>query len=784
MAKVCNSAFVDSRYGNDKYAELSNPDRKFKTICCAIAGIRCQQKLCGYGRWTVFLDPCTFEEDVKLYPAIDLHGKDRRNSVIKGNISASKLKAVTDQVEIKELSVVGQISKMSKSLGTLLMYDVIATINLPNSPFVIEAGSVQVTNCTIQQIIDGGNSNCYFYQLLGANPINLMVRNCLHTRTFAQATITGQVFSNIVTSNTNLQTIIAFQSNTFSNSFSQLFKGLLIPYYANSAAGFLQSHGDTLEHAFTQGAGTGVIPPTVGATYSTAFILLFKITAPNSTLEAHVHTTEVLHLPETTLNIFSSAHNVSSEKAKTKHVGWQSLREIPEALRILDNTTPITVTQRNAERSMIGAASDDKHFSGRLVVETLDVTAANYPPVPPDNPLGAVLVIPDNVGVVNVEENAVMYIPIPASPTIGQQITFNFLNGDFFGITAVADPTNPPSLPLVVVIRDSRGSPTTGNFIAYSLYDITPPKGLYPSPPYNIITVKNTVSVTFTLTNLTLVGGNLQVTLTAVSIPGTSQLLGPGSYTIPIPKNVSNVRIIFWAAGGSGGPFASLVEAFYYGSGGGGAGGATIFYTTTVTNLQSILMNVAPTTNSVGVAGNPTVAIFSYSTKIDNFTALGGNGGGIATYNDNSEQFVPAPGGTGNGATFTYNNQSVTPPPNFTVITGANGGNGGPPTLEGSSKGFDGQPNNFSGEPGGIGGTCIGPSHFGPIVSGSGGGSGGYQGPGGSGGNFTTYFGGQVIINGVAGPSAGLGGGGGGQGPADIPGVINGGAGGALVTFF
>jgi hypothetical protein len=229
-----------------------------------------------------------------------------------------------------------------------------------------------------------------------------------------------------------------------------------------------------------------------------------------------------------------------------------------------------------------------------------------------------------------------------------------------------------------------------------------------------------------------------------------------------------------WAAGGAGGQFANFSIGEYPG-GGGGAGGATILYTADAAGLQSVSFTISPGPTVAGTDGGSTTASFSYSTRVDTFTALGGLAGGTACCPAGTS-YTPASGGRGQGVIFIFNNQSTTPPPNFIAVNGTNGGNAGPEVFNSQSKGFDGQSHPLSGEPGGIGGIING---FG--ASGPGGGGAGYQGVGGSGANFATLE--NVVVIGVAGPPAGPGGGGAGQGPVDVDSVVNGGAGGALIIF-
>lgn len=777
MSKVCSSAFVDSRFGCNKTAKLDDPNHKFETINAAIKRIiqEANPKLCH--RWVIFLSPCKFREDVILEPFIDLHGLDRTASLIIGDISAQKLTDEGDHVELKEFTLQGSILKNNQSLGSLSIFELTLLNFSTQALFKIEAGQVVIDSCILQQnLLNATWENVMFYHLYGTQFININTRNCRHERFTAKATKPNQIFSNILFENSNSSNLVSFQSNLFFNSFEQHFNGLLIPYLTHNAAGFFQSHSDTLRHNFEKGAGNGTRFPTEGQTYDNAFILTQKVAASGKDLEVHIHTTEVLNLPRQTLSIFSSTHTLNSGKAKTKHIAWQNLNEVPEAIRVLNNTRVITATKHLGERSIIGAASDDKLFAGRLVLGIFPpVNPINNPP-PPNQPAGPVVFIPDGIGVVDVEETAVLVFPFRENMIIGQQITFNFINGLFFVITTQRESDVPGYVTSVLRdLRVNRGKPFPS--IVYSLLDINPPRNVYPNEVSSGASAKNTTSVTFTLTRIDGIVDppSVVLTWTAVSIPGESQLINPGTTTLNVPSGTTTVRIIMWAAGGSGGPFTDLGKGSLA-AGGGGAGGATILYNASAIGLKSLSFIIPAATTAVATNGGSASVSFNYLTRIDTFTALGGLAGGIAINNSFGTDYLPAAGGLGQGVVFFFNNQSTVPPPDFTTANGTNGGAAGGVTFNSPSKGFEGESHPLSGEPGGIGGTINGFAASGP-----GGGGAGYQGSGGSGGNFSGFPNPAAI--GVAGPFATGGGGGAGQGPTDIPGVIVGASGGALVTF-
>lgn len=773
MAKVCNSAFVDQKYGSDKFGELNNPDRKFATINTAIDEINKNRDIRSCNRWVVFLSPCIFEEDIKLYPFIDLHGLDRTASIIKGTISASKLEDSKDQVELKELTIVGQIVKSNKSLGLLSLFEINIFTPTTCSPIDIEAGQVKMDSCVINQIIcSKTKSACDFYYLHGSHFIDLNVRNCRHERIMTKKTSRGQIFSNITTSNTNNKTLISFQSNLFFNRFEKYFNGLLIPYNTDKAAGFLQSHSDTLRHDFKNGAGTGVKPPVEGETYDNAFILTRKIKAPEKDLEVHIHTTEILNLPEKTLNTFSSVHTITSGKAKTKHTGWQGFREIPEALRIQDNATPLTVVRPNAERSMIGAASDNKLFASRLVLETL--TIAN---IPPDGNLqGPSVIIPDNVGFVNVEQAPIiLLIPFGPNLTLGQQITFSFgIQGPVL-IGTTPDPNNPPSPGTFGILSDSN-IPGTWSSIVYNLLPIKPPPSIY--PPNSIGAVEGISSVTFTLIAIGgTQGGNISYLWKAISTTSRYSVFLPGTTNISVPPGSTSINIAAWAGGGAGGKsdskFVVGEGASAAGGGGGGSGGAFTLIQN-ISGISSISLNIGTGSKVAGQDGNNT------EVTIGNFLiiAQGGKAGGNGSIDSNT----PANGGLGGNVLFFSGQQPISPLDGATIYNGVQGGQAGP-NNNATSKGNPGF-TSATGYPGGDGGALDSDILSTPFISGPGGGGGGFNGKGATAGSFfLTGFGIWAITNSGNPADISGGGGGAGEGPRSISLIANGGDGGAIIFF-
>ena len=305
-------------------------------------------------------------------------------------------------------------------------------------------------------------------------------------------------------------------------------------------------------------------------------------------------------------------------------------------------------------------------------------------------------------------------------------------------------------------------------------------------PPDALGIVKSTGAVTYTLTSITPTNFSppspptlVVYTWTGVSTPSESRQIGPGVTRLNVPSGTTQVNLVFWGAGGSGGAF--ILDPTRYGSGSGGAGGSTIFYVADATDLISIVLSVATETTSVGQVGGDTTVTLFYRNRTDTFVASGGNPGTTSTT-------TSTPGGTGRGFSFIYQSQSVNPPPNFIGVNGTTGGNSSQFVNPGGrTTGGNGQNHPTSGELGGIGGTATDQGLGQPVFNAPGGGGAGYQGRGGSALNFV-FEGtspGQITVftAGSAGPISGPGGGGAGQAPVDAPGVTTGGAGGALVTF-
>lgn len=776
MDKVCHSVFVDPRYGCDCTGQLNNPAHKFATINRAIYEVRSTRKPTATSQWTVFLSPCNFEENVHLYPFINLQGEERIGSTIIGNIYSNHLTQTTDLVELSGLTIQGQVFTELTTLGTISLFNLNLAIFNRTFCFSFEAGEIKLDSCLIQQTIAARTTaNYQFYCLSTTGVVNLNVRNCRHERYFLQATIPNQTFSNILSTNINISTIINCQTSLFANNFTQLFLGLLIPYDTQFAAGFLQSHSDTLRHAFANGAGNGVSSPVVGQTYSTAFILVRKIKAANSQLEVHIHTPEVLGLPETTLNTFSSAHTVSSGTAKTKHVGWQGFKQIPEALRILDVTASnlaITVTTPNAERSMTGNASDGKLFAGRLALEIL--TIVNIPFTPGQAPT---VPIPDNVGLVNVQQAPViLQIPFGPNLTLGQQITFVFEVPGFVLISTVPDPANPPAPGTSALLSDVN---LTGQFssIAYNVLPIKPSPNVFPP---NTGAVEGISSVTFTLIAIGGSPNNISYFWRGASVPSKNNIYTPGNHSIPVPAQATTMFITAWAGGGAGGKNDKSFNPFNGGArdvgGGGGGGGAAFTLTQSVSGFSSITVDVGAGSKSAGKAGANTEVDFG------TFKVIAGGGGAGANGNVNNNTAVA--GGSG-GLVTIFNGTTPLPSlPGLTIINGVNGGGSG--LLVPSDSENTGQQGSTSatGYLGGHGGTLNANVLAAPLLSGPGGGAGGFNGYGATAGSFYLIVGevwGTTKSGSSAAPISGAGGAG--EGPNSISNIANGGDGGAIVYF-
>ena len=486
MSKVCHSVRVDSKYGNDLRAEPNDFDKPFKTINSAIAYIRLNKCSDKNNIWTIFISPCLYKEDVVVYPFINLHGMDETGTIICGTIS-THLKRTSDEVEVQELTLIGEVIKTGSGQLDLSGLNIVTY----GTPINISAGQIKLDACVLTQTVVS-NTNATFYNISGTDAVNVNVRDCQHVRLVKSQITPSVVIANVSNTNSNNDTVISFQGNLYTNTFNQLFLGLLIPYDNNPAAGLFQAHSDTLRHEFVNGAGNGLQVPITGQTYTTAFVLARKVVAPGQELEVHIHTIEVLNLPEIGFNVFSSVHTAVSEKAKTKHIGWQNFRELPEALVVADGSNVLTVVSMRAERSMTGSASDNKLYASRLALEIIGIVNL----VGSDNPQGPSMVIPDNVGFVDVLQSPVMLsIPFTSNLILGQQVTFNFRIGGPVLITTAPDTLNPPPAGTTAVLTDNN-IPGTWTSIVYNLLNIKPFPSTY--SPTTVGAVEGISSVTFT----------------------------------------------------------------------------------------------------------------------------------------------------------------------------------------------------------------------------------------------------------------------------------------------
>ena len=584
----------------------------------------------------------------------------------------------------------------------------------------------------------------------------------------------GQKFSNINDSNTNINSLISFQSNLYFVTFTKHFNGLLIPYTIVNAAGSVQVHSDTLRHDFQQGAGNGVVTPTIGQSYDNAFILVYKVAVATGTLEVDIHTVEVLDLPETTLNVFTSVHPATTIKVKTKHIAWHGFREIPEALVILDNS--ITVAATNNQRSMVGNASDSKLFASRLALEVLTINN-----VPASGNQLPTVNIPDNVGTVNVQQAPIiLLIPYGPNLTVGQQINFRFEFPGLVLIGTIADPNNPPPPPppFTTAVLSDINLAGNYNYVAYNILNIKPPPSVLPP---NTGIIEGISSVTFTLFA---VGGQMGKDITyfwkGTSVPAKNNLYGPGNYTIAVPSGASSMFVSAWGGGGAGGKndldFQAGIGVSEAGGGGGGSS-AAFTLTQTISGFSSITVDVGAGSKSAGNNGGDTTLTFGNFSII----AQGGGAGG----NGDIEEQSPAAGGTGGTVSFLQNQKPISSISGVKVYNGAVGGAAGPIAGPGgyTSRGQTGSIS-ITGYSGGIGGLVDDDIVGTVLLSGPGGGAGGFNGQGAGAGSYyliipdiwgVTYSGySSVSMSGAGGAE---------KAPHSIANIANGGDGGSIVFF-
>lgn len=771
MSRVCHSARVDSKFGSDTRGDPTDLDKPFKTINSAIAYIRLNKCSNKNNVWTIYISPCLYKEDIILYPFINLHGMDEVGTMICGTIS-THLKQTSDEVEIEEFTLIGEINKTGSGQLNLAGIAIISY----NTPINISEGQITGESCILTQLANE-NIPYTFYNIFGTAPLNVNIRDSRHERSVKLQITPSTVISNVLNTNSNNNTVISFQNNLFTNTFRQLFLGLLIPYENNPAAGLFQAHGDTLRHLFMNGAGNGAQIPVVGQTYTTAFMLTRKVVVPGATLEVHIHTVEVLNLPEVGFNVFSSGHTEASQKAKTKHIGFQGFREVPEALRILNGSNVITIMSPKAERSMTGTGSDNKLFASRLILEVLGIVDL---PITPDLQ-GPSMIIPNNVGFVDVLQTPVtLLIPFGPNLTIGQQITFNLQVPGPVLISTPPDPENLPPPQASSVLTDN-SLPGAWSSIVYDLLNLKPSPTIY--PPATVGIRVGVASVTFTLTAISGGPSNPTYLWRGLGTPSQSTLLTPGSHTLTVPAQATTFYLTAWSGGGAGGRNGGPTGDGSDCCGGGGGAGAGLTLSQPVAGISFFNVYVGAGSRTAGESGLATVITFSESngTEIEIIATAGGPGGNGPTP---SLTASPAPGGSGGIIQYYVNQTQTPPPPNLIVYNGASGGTAGPVTQTiNLSYGLPGNPSP-TGYPGGAGGL-LNQMSSNLIISGAGGGAGGFNGTGASAPSF--YFNyithGWIPIGSRSNAAPASGAGGAGEGPRSIAGVANGGDGGAIYYF-
>lgn len=701
-SKICNSTRVDSKYGNDENPKekLNTLDNPFATITAAIEAIHKYRNPTICSKWIIFIDPCVHKEDIELRPFIDLHGLDREGTIIQGIVNASKLTNSSDEVEIKELTIRGYIQKPVTSKGILSVFDIIIfdtlEVNNRSSTFDIAAGSFMADSCAIFQN-SSSTKDSTIYRLHSASHVEIVVRNCRHERIITSKVRKGTLISNFLISSTNDRTNVTSKSNIFLSRFSRKFKGLLIPYNCNLAAGNFNSHSDTLNHIFEKGAGTGLLPPIDGQTYNNAFILLRKIAAEGKNLETHIHTANVIGLPENILNTFTSVHTRNSGRAKTKHVGWQGFQEIPEVF-IIDDENSITVRDAKEDKSLTGAASDAKLYAGRLTLSTLTIID-----LPLNPPLGPVVNIAADVGFVNVEQAPTqLFLPTGLIVTPGQQVTFRF---EAPGPTLISLPpsTLPPNI--TFSLQDT-SLPSSGKFtaIVYTPLGFRPSPSIYNAPSTGFII--NAASVMFTLYRETR-GNNINYIWKGVTTHRLPLTFGTGQVSILVPEGATSITILATGGGGAGAlPVfvgqSQIGDAIFYLAGGGGGSAGTFLLTTSVAGIGSITANVgAGATDADPKGGDTTISI-------GDLTLIAG-GGFTGAQTQLVNRNPPNTIGGGGGAGGVVSVQGGGPlPPGITIINGVSGGGAG--VLEVAtftakrSTGFPGSDEPVSGNKGGAGG--------------------------------------------------------------------------------
>lgn len=786
----CHSARVDPEFGRDSEGQLDNLEQPFRTIDYTIKIIIKKGNPGLKNRWIIFLAPCTFKENVKLYPFIDLHGEDRLGSIIQGNLDASLIAKATDQVEIKELSTLGKIIKKS-GLGLVSLFDVTAQ-TCSRKLFNFESGELRADSCTFTQLLNK-NQTAAFYKFSGIQTLNVTIRNCRHVRDVNVQILPGVKLSNFLVSSLGFEA--TSKANIFINNFNQPFSGVLIPYNLELAAGSLNAHSDTFRQAFKAGIGIpGVVTPVPGLTYSTAFILLRKISAPGMSLEAHVHTADVIGLPEGQLSTFASVHTATSGRAKTKHTAWQGYIETPESL-IVGPGTDITVDPVNfsqPERSIIGAASDVKLFVGRSIYQRQKIITVSAQ-------------VNSDAGIVDILSNQLNPLtfqtisePISANWVAGDQITVRLPTPVLALIQAVNGTPPLNSITKIGVTDVSLDATRSYPVILYTSLPIAPPPILTPGYPNNLPPVIfNVAQIQFTLDELVALppislvwsGVTTHKQMNTPTNQGNIRsFFTPGTYSFPMPSGFTSMTILAWGAGGGGGNSSLNILTLNTASAGGGGSGAGFIYTPDISPLGAATVVVVVGTGG-GLqqnGGDTQVAFYVNNIAVQSSIAHGGSTGADGDPSLNSL----AEGGSGGGVEF-LNPLPQPPPSTMQIFAGTNGGNSSiVVNAFTTGPGDDGQAST-TGYLGGKGGNIVqgtgDPAHF-VLMSAPGGGAGGFNGVGSSAGTFAINS--EVVIlniweavgNGSPTPPN-SGAGGAGQGPRNVD-VIGSGGNGGVVIFF
>lgn len=720
---ICHSALVDPEFGTED-GQLNNFNQPFKTIKQAIKAIL-KVKPSLKNRWVIYLSPCVFKENVKLYPFIDIHGLDRYSSIIEGTIT-SKLK-ITEEANLEELTIRGQLN-FTDNLGIISVFESnIESINL--FPILI-SGQVTFDSCFVEQTLDINNNNGFY--MIANTSGNLIVRNTRHNKITNVLITPGIIPSSYYYQSPDINSEIISHSNLFVYHFNKFFNGLLIPYNG-SGEGIINSQSDQHRLIFNNGAGEGRTFIPNGAVFNTGFVLARKIGNVNIT----IHSPKIVGIPDS-LQVISTIETIP--KAKVKHPAWVGLKDIPASFTLIGNALFRT------DRSLIGAATDNKLFVGRAAYEVRDQS-------------NNVEMIPDNVGVFDATiSQSIIQLPATSEATVGQVVTIRFTISGSFTIQASKDSTDPN---FSVKLQDlSISSKQTFDQIAYFSVPTFSPA------PAGLPIVFDALQVQFT----SKLDDNKGIVWTGVT---TSQPLsanrltfGPGNQNIAVPAGAVSVYIEGWSGGGAGGDViwdpanGSMVQS---GSGGGSGSKFIVNLPITFTRIIASIGKGGQNANDNGEETKVEVGSFTFITGP-------GLGGKPAPSNGNAQV-----GGDGGIVTITPST-----PPGTQTFNGMQGG-GNMLEFNTTAQGLPGQ--DLPPFMGGQGGSVPSTSQF-TAVAGTGGGAAGPSGNGASGCNFgLDQLGDYVEIGGCspAQPSAG----GAGQGP-DVPerqNNVSGGNGGLVVIF-